>query len=302
MSESITAATPVRIPRVIGDWRVLFKPQTYSSYVNDHSIVLAHDGRWHLYGCGQLPTQVNPEGERYIVHGSTPSLDEPMAEHRPTIDNGTRAWAPGVIRRDNAYYMFYGPASTMMARSIDAHHFMGNAVRMVGTPLDAAHRDHMILQILPDTWLMYAVGIRDGRGCVSVHVSNDLVEWRFVQYALTTSPDAPLSPAWGAVESPFVVKVDEAFYLFITYTNCSKETYQDTLVFRSPNPYDFGSYPSATQGDGTGVARLVTMLKAHAAEVLHDPATGKWYLTTAGWRGFDLPHEGCVSIAELAWA
>lgn len=291
----------VRVPRRVGDWHVLFRPEQHSSYVNDHSIVLAHDGRWHLYGCGQLATKPNPEHERYIVHGSTASLDAPMEEHRPTIDHGTRAWAPGVVRWGDAYFMYYGPSPTMMARSIDTRHWIGNPVRLVGTPLDAAHRDHMILQLRPGTWLMYAVGIRDGRGCVSVHVSNDLIEWRFVQYALTTSPDAPLKPAWGAVESPFVVHIDGMYYLFVTYTDCSRATYQDTLVFASTNPYDFGAYPSAMPADGIDAAHLVTRLTAHAAEVLHDPATGHWHVTTAGWRGFGLPHEGCVSIARLTW-
>jgi beta-fructofuranosidase len=116
--------------------------------------------------------------------------------------------------------MFYGPSPTMMARSIDTHHWIGNPVRLNGTLLDAAHCDHMIWQILPDTWLMYAVGIRNGRGCVSVYVFNDLIDWRFVQYALSTSADAPLNPAWDAIESPFVVKIDGAYNLLVTDTNC----------------------------------------------------------------------------------
>ena len=291
------------VPRIAGEWKVLFRPTQFSSYVNDHTILRAHDGRWHLYGCGQLSESTNPEMERYLVHGSTPSLHEPMTEHRPVIDHGTRAWAPGAIRRGNEYFIYYGPSPTSMARSIDCNHWIGNEIQMIGTPLDAAHRDHMIFPLSDDTWLMYAVGIRDGRGCVSVHVSNDLRQWRFVQYALTTGPAAPLAQPWGAVESPFVVRHEGHWYLFVTYTDCATENYHQTLVFRSANPYDFGSYnggPPDRPGEADE-ATLITHLHAHAAEILFDPTTRAAFITTAGWRGKGTPHEGCVSIAPLAW-
>lgn len=287
------------IPRISGDWRVLFRPTQFSSYVNDHTIIRAHDGRWHLYGCAQLSKTVNPEMERYLAHGSTSSLAEPMTEHRPVIDHGTRAWAPGAIRRGDEYFMYYGPSPTSMARSIDASHWMGNEIQMVGTPLDAAHRDHMIVQLDDETWLMYAVGIRKGRGCVSVHVSNDLRQWRFVQYALTTGPQAPLSPPWGAVESPFVLRIGASWYLFITYTDCRKENYHQTLVFRSGSPYDFGVFNGEPAGSSPNGP--ITQLQAHAPEILFDPATQSWFITTCGWCGFDAPHDGCVSIAPLSW-
>jgi beta-fructofuranosidase len=286
-------------PERSGEWDVLFRPTRWSSYVNDHSIVRTRDGRWHLYGCAQLSPEVNPENERYIVHGSAGSLSEPMEEHRPKIDNGTRAWAPGVVRNGDRLFMYYGPSPTMMATSLDAQHWMGHPVELAGTPLDAAHRDHMVFQLKPGMWLMYAVGVRDGLGCVSVHVSNDLIQWRFVQYALTSAESAPLKPAWGAMESPFVVKYASGYYLFITYTDCSKSNYTDTLVFFSTNPFDFGTYAPA--GDADDPALLITRLYGHASEVIHDPEQNRWFLTCAGWRGFGLPHEGCVSIAPLAW-
>lgn len=284
-------------PKIAGPWKPLFRPSKYSSYVNDHTIIRGADNRWHLYGCCQLATAVNPEMERYLCHARGPvggALTDEMEEMRPVVDNGTRAWAPGAIRVGASHYMFYGPAPTMMAHSIDCNHWMGNDVRMIGTPVDAAHRDHMVMQLNADTWLMYAVGIRAGRGCVSVHVSNDLREWRFVQYALTTSQTAPLAPPWGAVESPYVVRYGDAWYLFITYTDCSKTTYQQTFVFRSLNPYDFGEF------DGTPRSALAN-LEAHAAEVIQDEATNAWWITAAGWRGFGIPIEGGVAVAPLDW-
>lgn len=286
------------VPRIAGPWRPLFRPVKHCSYVNDHTVILGADGRWHLYGCCQKDTAVNPEMERYFCHGrGKPGgrVWEEMEECGPAVDHGTRAWAPGAVRVGDSHYLFYGPAPTSMAHSIDCQHWMGNDVRMVGTPVDGAHRDHMVMRLNEDTWLMYAVGIRKGTGCVSVHVSNDLREWRFVQYALTTSPEAPLRPAWGAMESPYVVRVGGRWYLFVTYTDCSKETYEQTLVFASHSPYDFGEYRGGDDG-------VVARLKAHAAEVLYDPTGGDWWLTAAGWRGFGIPIEGGVAIAPLEWA
>lgn len=282
-------------PHIAGPWRALFKPIQYASYVNDHTLVVGPDGRWHLYGCGQLGPRCSPEYERSIMHGSTASLEELMTEHRPVIDNGTRAWAPGAIAHDGRVFMYYGPSPTMMAHSIDGHHWMGHPIQMIGTPIDAAHRDHMIVRLDDETWLMYAVGVRDGQGCVSVHVSNDLQNWRYVRYALRCTADAPMKPAWGAIESPFVVRRGDWWHLFITYTDCSVETYQQTLVFRSTNPFDFGMMTGRADDPN-----LTARLAAHAPEILCDSA-GQWHITTSGWLNKGIPHEGCVSIAPLNW-
>ena len=86
----------------------------------------------------------------------------------------------------------------------------------------------------------------------------------------------------------------KVYYLFITYTNCSAETYSNTLVFCSDNPRFFGEY----NGDGEGT-KPITTLFAHAPEILQE--NGKYYITTCGWRTKPIPHEGAVSIAELKW-
>lgn len=288
------------IPSITSDYRLLFKPEKHSSYVNDHTIFQATDGRWHLFGCAQLPTEPRPDFERYIVHGSSPSLSQPFEEHKPVIEHGTRAWAPGAIVHNDSYYMFYGPSPTKMAHShSDASHWMDNDCQMVGCPIDAAHRDHMVVKINDYTFAMYAVGVRGKDACVSVHVSNDLQHWRFVQYALLATPAATLRPPWGALESPYVVHYQGYWYLFVTYTDCSKHNYHDTFVFRSTSPYDFGSFGSDP------MQTAITKLHGHASEILFDPQTNSdthsWKITTAGWRGLNTPHEGAVSIADLIW-
>ena len=282
----------MKIPRIVGDWRVLFKPEKNGNYVNDHSIVVGSDGKWHLYGITSL--EGTPAFERYFVHGVGATLDEQFEEVGRSIDRGTLAWAPCVIKRDENYYMFYGPSPTSLAVSFDMYEWFGTNVHLKDEPLMGAHRDHFVLKLDENKYLMYIVGVHEKRGAISCFSSSNLIEWQFENFALTSGEKAPLNPAWGAFESPYVVKKDGLYYLFITYTDCSDETYNDTLVFCSDNPKLFGEYNS-----GDGGVMPITKLSAHAAEVIEH--NGKYYITTCGWNGKPVVNEGAVSIAQLEW-
>jgi hypothetical protein len=85
------------------------------------------------------------------------------------------------------------------------------------------------------------------------------------------------------------------YYLFITYTDCAKDNYHNTLVFCSDDPTNFGDYTGDNEED-----LVVARLHAHAPEVIRD-SDGQWYLTTCGWPGFNTPAEGGVAIARLEW-
>ena len=233
--------------------------------------------------------------ERYFAHGVSNSLDKQFEEQGKAIDRGTLAWAPCVITKGDDFYMFYGPSPTSLAVSFDMYEWYNYPVKLNGEPPMAAHRDHFVLKIDEDKYLMYIVGTKNKRGCVSLFTSSNLLEWDFYGYALTSGEQAPLSPAWGAMESPFVVKMDDYYYLFITYTDCAKENYHNTLVFASRDPYSFGEY-NGEKGGSIPVAKLF----AHAPEVLKDE--NGWHITTCGWREYDnAPHPGAVSIARLEW-
>ncbi|MBQ8566371.1 MAG: family 43 glycosylhydrolase [Clostridia bacterium] len=281
----------MKIPYIAGDWKILFKPEKNGNYVNDHSIIKGADGKWHLYGITSfegIPTQ-----ERYFVHGVGTTFDEPFEEVGRSIDRGTLAWAPCVINKEDNYYMFYGPSPTSLAVSFDMYEWFGTGVSLNGEPLMGAHRDHFVLKISDDGYLMYIVGVHEKRGAVSCFSSSDLLTWNFEGFALTSGKSAPLKPAWGAFESPFVVKKDGLFYLFVTYTDCSDATYNDTFVFCSENPKDFGIY------NGDDGQKPIAKLKAHAPEVIEDG--GNFYITTCGWNTKPNPNKGAVSIARLEW-
>jgi beta-fructofuranosidase len=123
-----------------------------------------------------------------------------------------------------------------------------------------------------------------------------MVTWRFVQFALRTGGNAPLRPPWGATESPFVVFYGGWYYLLMTYTDSELETYHNTLVFRSLNPFDFGEYTGDNEAEV-----VVAHLAAHAPEVVCDAEPDQWYITTCGWRGRGVPIEGAAAIAPLIW-
>ncbi len=284
----------IEIPKITGEWQLLFRPERCGNYINDHSIIKDRDGKWHLFGITSM--EGIPSYERYFVHAVSENglYGSVMEEKGRVIDDGTRAWAPCVIGNDDKYYMYYGPSLTKMAVSADLTEWMGYEINMIGAPPMACNRDHFVMKLNDYTWIMYVSGVKDGYGAVACLVSNDLCSWRFVQYALTSDGNAPLRPAWGAFESPYVVKRGDMYYLFVTYTDCNIENYQNTLVFASQKPYDFGNYNGDNHKD-----MVVAQLHAHACEVIKDGED--YYITTCGWNGKGIPIEGAAAIARLEW-
>ncbi len=282
-------------PYIKGEWKILFKPSKYGNYINDHSIVKGPDNNWHLFGITSFDS--DPYHERYFAHGVGESLESEFKEVGRSIDRGTLAWAPGIIKKEENYYMFYGPSPTSLAVSFDMFEWFGTNVTLKNEPLMGAHRDHFVLKVSENEYLMYVSGIHDKKGAVSCFSSNDLLTWEFIGFALTSGDKAPLTPPWGAFESPFVVKKDGLYYLFITYTDCEKSNYNDTLVFVSSDPKSFGEYNGGEGGEGG--ATPITKLKAHAPEIIEE--NGKYYITTCGWNGYAAANDGAVSVAQLEW-
>ena len=99
----------------------------------------------------------------------------------------------------------------------------------------------------------------------------------------------------------FVIFYQGYYYLSTCLTSGLKpSSYSNTVIIRSPDPYDFGVY---AQGGPGQTSDYVTTLAAHAAEYIQDQ-DGKWYITSAGWREFPTPPgatKGALNIAPLRW-
>jgi beta-fructofuranosidase len=134
---------------------------------------------------------------------------------------------------------------------------------------------------------------------VSVCVSENLLDWRFVRFALRTTPATGRQVPWSATESPFVFAHGGAYWLSLTHTTSTKgpREYHDTILLRSTNPFDFGTYTGEP-------GELAATLEAHAPEYVVDPDTGRWYVTSCGWPGepFGTVIPGSVAIRELDWS
>jgi beta-fructofuranosidase len=282
-------------------WRPLFTPARSGVYVNDHCLVRAHDGRWHVFGITKPTPEIDPHAERWFCHGSGASLAQgEFAEHPRVCDFGARAWAPALAYDGQRWVMLYGPDLLRAAVCDDAALLSWHEApcSLVGAPVQGVMRDGMIFRLDDDTWLLYATGKHGRAGAVSVSVSEDLLNWRFVRFALRTAENAPKQPAWAATESPFVFERDGEYWLSITYTTSTggPAEYHDTILFCSTNPFDFGTYT----GDESQVA---ARQYAHAPEYIVDPDSGQWYITSCGWRGdaFGTVIPGSVAIRELDW-
>lgn len=284
------------VPYIKGDWKLLFKPENTGSYINDHTLYRHVDGSWHLIGITRHGNG-SPNDERYFAHGSAPSIiaEGGYEEHEKICAYGRKAWAPHAVSENGVCHLFWGPGSMLLDTSSDmfAWEHQGVVLDPQKTFLRGAFRDTMTLKV-GDKWLMYSTGKKGDYGTVNVWQSADLKKWEPVGHALTTSGDAPLNPSWGATESPFVVKYGDWYYLFVTYTDCKPWNYQNTLVFRSKDPLDFGDYDGSED-------LVVTRLATHAPEIVQNPDDGKWYITSCGWKGNLVVWEGCAMIAELGW-
>ena len=290
-------------PRLGGaGWRALFTPAKTGCYVNDHCVVRAHDGRWHVFGITKATPEIDPHNERWFCHGSGPSLAEgAFKEHGPVCDFGARAWAPTVAFDGQRWVMLYGPDRLRAAISDDPRLESWHEAEctLAGAPPFGVMRDQMVLRLDDDTWLMYATAKRGAESAISVCVSENLRDWRFVRFAFRTTAATGKQPPWSATESPFVFRHGNAWWLSTTYTTSGRgpREYHETLLFRSENPFDFGVYTGDSQ-------EPAATLEAHAPEYLLDPDTGQWWVTSCGWHGapFGTVVPGSVAIRALDWA
>lgn len=262
------------------------------AYLNDHTLVRAADGTWHLFGI--VGTRARPGEspdsgrEHAFAHATAPHPTGPWTRHDdalvldPGYHSERHLWAPHVVAVDGRYLMFFtgggtdadGGSAISLATSTDLFTW----TRDPGGPLfrGPAARDPMLLRVA-DRWFLYYTDVarRGGAHVVAYRTSTDLRRW---SAPATAFVDATTEVENVSVtESPYVVERDGWFYLFVGPRN----GYVGTDVLRSTDPSSFSL-------DG-----WVGHLPLHAAEVVrHDD---EWWATGAGW------FQRGLHVAPLEW-
>jgi hypothetical protein len=302
---------PVLVPRIRGPWRTLFQPREHGDYVNDHMIYQDAEGHWRLVG---ITSKGNGDFADETTFAVGVSRDFPppegMREASSLADFGELAWAPHVIQHDGTYHMFWSPHKLHQMTSPDGIHWEQHRITMAA-PYHRFFRDGMVLQVAESQWLLYATARGRYYSQVDIYQSFDLSEWQYIRTALACSWGSERNSPFASTESPCVTCHEGRYYLSVTYNNNSffwpgilllfkiwpgRESYNDTLVFHSDTPYDFGTYRGKKRSP-----TLLTQLEAHAPTLVRHPETGAWYITTAGWPWVSSLTRGEVAVAPLEW-
>lgn len=303
--EQTEKAVPFEIPRVIGEWHTLFRPEKSGDYVNDHCIFQDRSGNWWLLGITSH-SDGDYGKERYFAVGSGSDFPPANAfqEETPVADFGSLAWAPDVIEANGKYHLFWSPNQLHHMTSEDGVNWVGHEI-VIEKPFHKFFRDAMIYEVAPGQWLLYATERGKWFSRIDIYQSFDLVHWQYIRPAIRCSWGSEKNFVTGSMESPFLIKHDGHYYLSATYNNESfflsalllqlgkflnKKDYNNTLIFGSTCPYDFGVYHELHR-----TPNLITRLEAHAP--VYIKAKGQWYLTTCGW-----PFATTLTSGEVAWS
>ncbi|MCX6376506.1 MAG: hypothetical protein NTU88_10820 [Armatimonadetes bacterium] len=260
-------------------------------YINDHCFFVDASDRIHWFGItNPYPADGNlygPGSHRHIGHAVSDHPFGPweMRDHAMALPEGTTECigACFVVGGQGEYLMVYGfNTGFHFARSDDLDRWDRIAAMPV-LDLGEGTRDPCMLRMDDGEYLLFGAAGHGGRSAVVLAASHDLVNWTPEAPALLSDVAAP----WGALESPFVHRRGDDYYLFV---NFSHRQYQETLVFHSQNPRCFDwSSPLCTHF-------------AHAAEIL--AWRGRTYISHCGiedrhWSDVNAPYG--LWLAELRW-
>jgi hypothetical protein len=302
---------PIYKPVIAGPWKPLFRPETSGYYINDHTVFQDAEGNWRLLGITHR-SDGNYSEEKYFASGFSAAFPpaEKMLESDPVADFGELAWAPDVIDDRGTYFLFWSPHRLERMMSKDGINWSDRKT-VIQTPFNKFFRDAMIFRVTGGQWLLYTTARSLFFSQVDLYQSFDLEGWQYIGSALQTSWGSERNSPFASTESPFLMQYKGRYYLSITYNNDTffwnglllpfkiwpdRASYNETLVFQSDNPYDFGVYRGKSN-----TSSLLTTLEAHAPEYVFVEEKDQWYITTAGWPWISTLTSGEVAYAPLTW-
>ncbi|MBN1590051.1 MAG: hypothetical protein JW888_11090 [Pirellulales bacterium] len=287
----------VEIPWVKGMFRHVLDPPGQKAdpekrqwYINDHCFFVDTDNTIHWFG---ITNPFPPRGRSYygpgthlhVGHASAKHPFGPWTEHKDAVslpeDSKRFIGACFVVRHGDEYVMLYNFVdgfTTATSRNLDDWH-VANDVPVVN--LGHGTRDPCVVKQAGGDYFLYCTAGHKDHAAVALGESADMKKWQPLPPALLSD----IRGDWGPLESPFVHRRGNAYYLFL---NHSHHQYQETLVFRSENPRRFDW------------KKPLCMLFAHATEIFE--WNGKTYLSHCGIEDRHWGNKTGLYLAELGWA
>jgi Glycosyl hydrolases family 43 len=294
------------VPEVDGDWWPITGNPDLGELTNpkqqpvDFGIWQAKDNSWQLWSCirstnepGKTRLFYGWEGKsitdkNWLPEGIKMKADPSVGETAGGLQ------APYTFREGDTWYMFYGDWNAICsATSNDGKFFkriiLENQERVPAIFTEGAGtntRDPMVIKE-GDTYYCYytgGTGYRDEgasqkTGAVYCRTSKDKKHW---SNSLIVSKGGRTGDGWGAHECPFVVKIENYYYLFRTQ-RYGKENISS--VYRSTDPLNFGV--------GTDEGFFVTQLPVAAPELVNYGS--QWYIFALN------PELNGIRVARLKW-
>ena len=248
-------------------------------YLNDHSIVYnPKDNKWHLFGI------ISPQTR--FIHLTADSLTQQGWEREEDFtDGGAEIWAPHIIFHDSLFHMFYTrigvPREIHHITSQDLFNWSDSPKPVLALSNDSnpnlKNKDPMVFRDeAGKQWIMYYSMMKDAKHwVVGYSTSTDLYTWSVPKICFDEHTESP------GVESPFVVKHKDFYYLFLS---ARPWPVGGEDIFRSTSPYRWSTNDLVKRIDPW-----------HAAEVVYD-LDGQCFLTlSSGTQDKDL------RMAPLYW-
>ncbi len=229
-----------RTPVITSEWkRVVYYP---NNHLNDFCVFQDREKTWHaigIMGTGSAWSEVS------LFHSTSKNLQSTFVNQVPLLTDvpqdtslSIRKHAPHVIWHDGFYHLFYRrPGGTIVKiKSKDANEWVGLG-KDVFEENDA--RDIFLIKIDGMFYMYYCQYINyegTNRSSILLRKSSDLEKW---SDAIITYVDIGYEDNHSKLESPFIVKEEEGYYMFIRHRHLNERT--TTVVLFSEDPEKFPS-------------------------------------------------------------
>jgi len=238
------------------DFAASYRPEGYK--LKDFSIVRDDDGLFHVYYIKTpwaVPNDYVYGLENMIGHSTTRDFIE-WQTHDPVLVaiQGTWEWrciiAPYVLRHDGRWWMFYagtGHRSRIgIATSTDLFNWMRHPINPVYDPSilpwpasgGGGCRDPHVSKFDDGFYLYTTIDSADGRACVGVAHSTDLLQWRDRGQALVAPRDYG-GKNMSSSESAAVHAIDGRYLMMVKQYHAQGKCRHGTFLIWSDDPTRF---------------------------------------------------------------